>query len=72
MEISLDIVDNLKKTYAKPLYIKDLAEHGQITCIEISQFERSQDVVLIGFGNKILIGYLKFSVMYKILFMKIH
>ncbi|XP_045479741.1 nucleoporin Nup37 [Harmonia axyridis] len=61
MEISLDIVDNLKKTYTKPLYTKDLSEHGQITCIELSQFELSQDVVLIGFGNKILLGYFKFT-----------
>ncbi|KAL3265887.1 hypothetical protein HHI36_010078 [Cryptolaemus montrouzieri] len=61
MEIPLDIIDNLKKSSTKPTCVKDLSEHGQITCIEVSQYEWSQDTILIGFENKILLGYLKFK-----------
>ncbi|KAK9873054.1 hypothetical protein WA026_020788 [Henosepilachna vigintioctopunctata] len=60
-EVTLDIMDNFKKSYIKPLYTKDMSEYGQICCIEVSQFDWSQDVILLGFVNKILLGYLKFT-----------
>lgn len=41
---------------------KDLSEHGQILWVELSQHERSQDILLIGFEEKILLAQLSFEV----------
>lgn len=55
------ITDNFKKTYSEPIYSKDLSKYGQILCVELSQYEWSQDVVLLGFNQRILLCQLKYT-----------
>lgn len=44
------------------LFKKDLSEYGQILSIELSPFVLSQDLILIGFESKILLGHLEIDV----------
>ncbi|CAG9856616.1 unnamed protein product [Phyllotreta striolata] len=44
---------------SEPFYSKVISENEQILCIEFSQFEWSQDVILIGFKSKIVLAHLE-------------
>ncbi|RZC40989.1 nucleoporin Nup37 [Asbolus verrucosus] len=48
-----------KQPEESKVYKKDLSEYGQILAVEISPFVLSQDIILIGFETKILLGHLK-------------
>ncbi|KAJ8932453.1 hypothetical protein NQ318_019387 [Aromia moschata] len=43
----------------EPNFIKKFSEHGQIIRVHFSPFERSQDLILIGFEKKILLAHLE-------------
>lgn len=54
----------MEKTKVKQseLFKKDFAVYGQILHIEFSPFILSQDLILIGFESKIVLGHLKIDV----------
>ncbi|XP_023011543.1 nuclear pore complex protein Nup37 [Leptinotarsa decemlineata] len=54
----MDLIETARKAYSEPFYVKDFSEHGQILHIQFSQFEWSQDILLIGFKKKILLAHL--------------
>lgn len=58
----IDILETTRKVFSEPNFSTDLSEHGQIIQIHFSPFEWSQDLILIGFENKILLARLDLSV----------
>lgn len=56
------LLEGDSKIYSEPSFSKNLAEYGQVLLIEFSPFECSQDVLLIGFKERIVIGHLNLNV----------
>ncbi|CAH1159790.1 unnamed protein product [Phaedon cochleariae] len=57
----MDSIEAVKKNSSEPCVIEDLTEHGQILYIQFSPFEWSQDVLLVGFREKILLVHIDIS-----------
>lgn len=55
-------LESSTKINSEPNVVKNLSEYGQIMFIQLSPFEQSQDVLLIAFNEKILIGQLELNV----------
>lgn len=55
-------LESSTKIHSEPDVIKNLSEYGQIMFVKLSPFEQSQDVLLIAFSEKILIGQLELNV----------
>lgn len=51
-----------RKSHSEPSFSVDLGDHGQIYAILFSPFEYSQDIILVAFSNKILLGAVNFQV----------
>lgn len=56
------IINGNTKIFSEPSYLKNLSEYGQIIFILFSPYEASQDVLLVAFKEKILVGHLDLSV----------
>lgn len=55
-------LESSSKIHSEPNLIKNFSEYGQILFIQLSPFERSQDVLLIAFNERIVIGQLDLNV----------
>lgn len=60
MDVSLSetakLIDN------RPSFELDFSDHGQIVSVIFSPYEYSQEVILIQFANKVIIGTVSFQV----------
>ncbi|CAH0560041.1 unnamed protein product [Brassicogethes aeneus] len=54
----MDVLSSMRKNFSEPNYTEDFSEHGQILSVHFSQFEWSQDLILIAFENKIVLAFL--------------
>lgn len=51
-----------KNPASEPTFVTDLQESGQISVVHFSQYELSQDLLLVAFPSKILLARLGFHV----------
>lgn len=58
----MDISETVAKIDTKPSFELDFADHGQIVSVAFSPYEYSQEVILIQFPNKIIVGVLSLQV----------
>lgn len=61
-------LESVPKIHSEPNLIKNFSEYGQILFIQLSPFECSQDLLLIAFSERIVIGQLELNVCQLILF----
>lgn len=60
MDISESITTKVIDT--KPSFELDFSDHGQIVSVVFSPYEYSQEVILVQFSNKIIVGTVSFQV----------
>lgn len=58
----MDVSDISKAVDNQPSFDLDFSDHGQIISVVFSPFEYSQEVILIQFSNKIIVGTVSFQV----------
>lgn len=58
----MGIFDNANEGHSQPSFEVDLSEHGQILSVALSPYEYSQEVILVQFANKIVVGTIFFQV----------
>lgn len=58
----MDISEAAVGIDTKPSYEIDFADHGQIVSVLFSPYEYSQEVILIQFSSKIIVGVVSFQV----------
>lgn len=51
-----------RKNENEPLYSTCLSQYGQITAVHFSPYEWSQNIILIAFPSKILVGHITIDV----------
>lgn len=56
------LLEGTSKIFSEPNIVKNLFEYGQILAIQFSPFENSQDVLLIAFKERIVLGFLNLNV----------
>lgn len=56
------IYENSIEAENKPTYVVDLSNYGQISAVHLSPFQWSQNVILIAFDFKIVVGHITLDV----------
>lgn len=58
----MDISEAAAGINTKPSFELDFSDHGQIVAVVFSPYEYSQEVILIQFSNKVIVGVVSFQV----------
>lgn len=58
----MDISEAAVGINTKPSFELDFSNHGQIVSVVFSPYEYSQEVILIQFSNKVIVGVVSFQV----------
>lgn len=58
----MDISEAVVGFETKPSFELDFSDHGRIISVVFSPYEYSQEVILVQFSNKIIVGVVQFQV----------